>query len=265
MKKTIDKEQFGPWALVTGASSGIGAEFARQLAANGFNLVLVARRLPLLEELGQQLSRHFGIDYVALEADLAAEDAVEKITDATRHLQVGLLISNAGTGRPGKFLSQEVDDLMYVVRLNALSHLTLTHYFARKMVERGKGGVLLTGAMGAIDGLPYMSNESGTKSMIQGWGKALHTELATSGVHLTVLITSPTETPVLPLLGFTKENLPMKPISAEECVAESLSALARNRRTVIPGRKFRLMNSLIPASVSRRMMADIFRKNNNIL
>lgn len=264
MKRIIDKDKFGPWALITGASSGIGEEFARQLAASGLNLVLVARRLPLLEDLGKQLAKQHNIEYLAIEADLADEDAVEKLTKTTRHLDIGVLISNAGTGRPGRFLSCDLRDLMYVVRLNALSHLSLTHYFGRKMADRGKGGVLLTGAMGAIDGLPFMANESGTKSMVQGWGKALHTELEGSGVHLTVMITSPTETPVLPLLGFTKENLPMRPISVKQCVRESLRALAENRRTVLPGRKFRIMNGLIPASFSRKMMARMLKQNNNI-
>src|SRR5579872_4146478 len=104
MKHMIDKDRFGPWAIITGASSGIGKEFARQLAANGLNLVLVARRLALLEEVGERLEKEFGIQYRTLEADLSVEASIEKIAKATLHLDIGLLISNAGTGRPGKFL-----------------------------------------------------------------------------------------------------------------------------------------------------------------
>jgi len=262
--KKIDKEKFGPWALITGASTGIGEEFARQLASEGLDLILVARRKPLMETLGQELRQKHRISYTVIEADLSTSAGVEKVIEGTDGLNIGLLISNAGTGKPGKFFSFGLDHLMATIQLNALSHVTLTHHFGRKMAAAGKGGILLTGAMGAIDGLPYMANESGTKAMVQALAKALNTELKTSGIHITVLVTSPTETPVLPLLGFTKDNLPMKPLSVQQCVSEALEALRKNRPSVLPGLKYRVMNTVVPASFSREMMAKVFKKNNNI-
>jgi uncharacterized protein len=95
----VDKEIFGPWAIVTGASSGIGKEFARQLAASGLNLILVARRRALLEDIGRELARDFGIAYRAVVIDLAEPDFLETLEAATRDLGAGLLISNAGIGR----------------------------------------------------------------------------------------------------------------------------------------------------------------------
>ncbi len=265
MKNTIDKDRFGPWAIITGASSGIGKEFARQLAAGGLNLVLVARRLALLEEVGKGLEKEFGIQYRTVEADLALESSIEKIAKATFDLDIGLLISNAGTGRPGRFLSFEEKELKYILQLNAASHLSLTHYFGKRMAIRGKGGVLLTGAMGAIDGVPYMANEAGTKGYIQSLGKSLHTEFKDAGLNITVLVTSPTETPVLGQLGFNKDNIPMKPISAKQCVRESLRAFSANRITVLPGLKYQIMNALIPGPVSREMTGKIMKKNNRIV
>src|SRR5205809_6363885 len=103
----IDKNKFGPWAIVTGASSGIGKEFARQLAASGLNLVLVARRLPLLEEIGRELAKEFGVHYRAVGADLSEDDVLEKIEAATHDLDVALLISNADAGIHDEFLSLE--------------------------------------------------------------------------------------------------------------------------------------------------------------
>src|ERR671925_214682 len=100
MKPALDKQKFGPWALVTGASSGIGKEFARQLAANGLNLVLVARRVELLEAIGNQLTEAHGIDYRALGLDLTKEDFIRPLVEATRDLDIGLLISDAGAGGP---------------------------------------------------------------------------------------------------------------------------------------------------------------------
>ena len=103
--KHINKNTFGPWALVTGASSGIGKEFARQLAASGLNLVLVARRLPLLEEIGRTLADEYGIDYRAIALDLSQEDFLGRLEAATRDLEIGLVVSNAGTADAGAFLS----------------------------------------------------------------------------------------------------------------------------------------------------------------
>jgi short-subunit dehydrogenase len=264
MKRLIDKNKFGPWAIITGASSGIGEEFAKQLAADGFNLVLVARRLNLLEAIGTQLAKEHNIKYRLIVADLATEDAIKKITEGTNDLEIGLLISNAGTGKPGKFFEFDESELKYTLQLNAISHLSLVHFFGKKMAKRRKGGILLTGAMGAINGLPYMANEAGTKGYIYSLGKSLHTEFREFGLHITILMTPFTETPVLNKLGFTKENIPIRPLSVKQCVTESLIALSKNKITVIPGLKFRVMNALIPGSVARARSAKIMKKNNGL-
>jgi uncharacterized protein len=265
MKKIIDKNTFGPWAIITGASSGIGEGFARQLAADGLNVILVARRILLLEEIGRQLAKEFGILYRTIEADLAEESAIEKITQATIDLDIGLLISNAGTGKPGKFFSFREEELKYILQLNAVSHLSLTYHFSKKMAERGKGGVLLTGALGASGGVPYMANEAGTKGYILSLGKSLHSEFKEFGINVTVLVASPTETAILSKLGFNKDNTPMRPVSIEQCVKEALLALRANRATIIPGFKYRVMNKLIPASIVREMTGKIMKKNNGIV
>ena len=261
----IDKEKFGPWAVVTGASSGIGREFARQLAANGLNVVLVARRLPLLEEVGRKLAQEFGIQYRAVQIDLAEEGFVKDIDAATSDLDVGLLISNAGTGKVGRFLSFEEAEQQRFVRLNALSHLSLTHYFGRRLAKRKKGGVLLTGAMGATDGVPFMASMAGSKALLLSLGKSLHYEFKEWGLNITVLITTPTDTPIVALLGFNKDTMPMKPISVQQCVHEALLALGANRVSVMPGLKFRIANVLVPESISRKVTGDLMKKNNGIV
>lgn len=265
MKKIIDKGKFGPWAVITGASSGIGKGFARQLAADGLNIVLVARRIQLLEEIGEQLSKEFGIQYRTIEADLAQEGTVKKIIGATTDLDIGLLISNAGTGKAGKFLSFNKEEHMGFMQLNALSHFNLVYYFGKRMADRGKGGILLTGAMGATEGVPFMANMASSKALLLGLGKSLHYEFKEYGIHITVLITTPTDTAIIPLLGFDKATMPMKPISVEQCVHESLFALKDGRPTVMPGLKFRITNALIPESVTRKMTGDLMKKNNGII
>src|SRR3989442_13314249 len=100
MRAAVDKERFGPWAFVTGASSGIGKEFARQIAASGINVVLVARREALLQEVGRRIAADFKVDYRVLAMDLSQEDFLARLAGATNHLDIGLVVSNAGTPNP---------------------------------------------------------------------------------------------------------------------------------------------------------------------
>lgn len=264
MKEIINKDKFGPWVVVTGASSGIGKEFARQLAAHGLDLVLIARRVHLLEEIGKQLAKDFGIRYRVLGVDLAEQSSIDKIANATNDLDIGLLISNAGTGKPGKFLTLNKDEHKWFMQLNAISHLSLAHHFGRKFASRKKGGILLTGAMGATEGVPYMASMAGSKALLLALGKSLHYEFRGSGIHITVLVTTPTDTAIVPLLGFNKDTMPMRPITVEQCVEESLFALRDNRVTVMPGLKFRIAKILVPESISRKITGDLMKKNNKI-
>jgi uncharacterized protein len=256
----VDKHKFGPWALVTGASSGIGEEFARQLAANGFNLVLVARRLPLLENVAQRLTQQYYIQVRTLKLDLTEPDFLEKIDGVTRDLDIGLLVSNAGTGNPGAFLGHESALLQNIVQLNVVANLKLTHHFGQKFAQRGRGGIVLVSAMGASGGLPYMANDAATKAYLVSLGQALNIEFQKLGVHISVLLPGPTETPILDKLGFSAADMPMKPMPVEQCVAEGLAALNANRAAHLTGRLNRLMIALIPPAITRKMLGTMIHR-----
>jgi short-subunit dehydrogenase len=260
MKVNLDKRIFGPWALVTGASAGIGRGFAWEIARSGINVVLLARRGQLLEEVARGIQSAFGVDTRVLPLDLCASDSFFAITAATEALDIGLVVSNAGTGHPGKFLSLDLAEKRTLLQLNTVPHLELAHHFGAKLAKRGRGGILFVGAMGADKGIPYMSNDAGAKAYVQKLSESLHDEFKPLGIHVTALLPGPTDTPVLAKFGITPEMMPMKAMSVEQCVSESLLALASNRSVVIPGRLNRVMNALLPAAVTRRLMAHMFAR-----
>ena len=253
----IDPHTFGPWAIVTGASSGIGKEFARQLAASGLNIVLVARRLALLEELGSQLATQFGVQYRAVAVDLTEPGFLDTIAAMTDELDVGLLVSNAGAVTVGEFLALERRTADKNVRLNVLAHLSLVQHYSHHLAKRGRGGVLLVSSTVGTHGAPFMADYAAAKAYVLMLGQALHLEFQKQGLHLTVLMPGPTATEGVAASGL---DLPTKLMSVEQCVAEGLSALKINRATHIAGQQNRLMAALVPGSIMRKVMGTMLAK-----
>src|SRR6266852_510823 len=261
MRAALDKKRFGPWALVTGASSGIGEEFARQIAASGIHVALVGRREPLLRTVGAECTRASSVQHRIIPLDLSEPDFLPVLADATRDLDIGLVVSNAGTGNPGEFLKLDRQLLQETLRLNTMAHLDVTHHFGVKLAERSRGGVILVGAMGAENGIPCLANDGGAKAYVHSLGEALHYEFKPLGVYVTVLAAALTNTAVLEKFGLGPKTMPMKPMSVEQCVSEGLSGLRKNRSRIVPGRLNRIMNALLPASVKRTFTAKMLGKS----
>ena len=252
-RPSVSTSRRGPWAVITGASSGIGKAFANRLAAAGLNLVLAARSTDTLNALGQELAEGHGISYRTVTVDLSDPAGAAALVAATDDLDIGLLISNAESARPGPLLDQPLDDLHRRFTLNAVTHLDLVHAFAGRFVARGRGGIVLTSALGAFQGLPNMAHDSAAKAYVLNLGEALHYELAPAGVDVTVLLPGSVDTPVIDDLGLRDARLPIRPQPAEAAVRESITAFLKHRPLHIPGRLMRTMTRLTPRPLSVRM------------
>jgi len=255
----LDPHRFGPWALVTGASSGIGREFARQLAAAGLNLVLVSRRAELLAELGRELAGRHGVDHRAVPIDLADPAAPAELADATAGLDVGSLVSNAGDMLLGEITGHDPADLIREMQLNATAHLALVRSFAPRLVRRGGGGILLVSSMAGLQGVSHIANYAATKAYTLTLGEGVHRELAPHGVHVTVLIPGATDTPMVARFGAKDTPMGRLLMSAEDCAREGLEALRANRAAHISGRMNRVTVRLTPHNVRTRMFGAMNR------
>jgi short-subunit dehydrogenase len=247
-------------ALVTGASSGIGEQFARQLAARGHDLVLVARRTERLERLVGELPT----EAHAIPCDLATEAA--SLADRVSELgtEIDLLVNNAGFGTSGPFLEHDPQRDAEQIRLNCEAVVTLAHAFLPPMVDRGRGGVINVASTAGMQPIPYESVYAATKAFVISFSDALHVELRGSGVRVLCVNPGPVPTEWQEVAGYDSSRTGVVPgqISAEEVVRESLDAYDRGRRTVIPGRTIRWFIRATrpsPRAIQLRVTERIYR------
>ncbi|MFI9815923.1 SDR family NAD(P)-dependent oxidoreductase [Saccharothrix variisporea] len=243
---------YGPWAVVTGASSGIGQAFAERCAADGLNVLLAARSTDRLEDLGRTLTRAHGVEHRVVTVDLGRANGATDLLAASADLDVGLLVSNAGGGHPGRFLDQDLPDLHRRLVLNTTTHLDLAHGFGRRFVERGRGAMVLVSALGAVHGLPNMAHESAAKSYVRNLGEALHHELRPAGVDVTVMLPGNVDTPIIDRFGLDRARLPIRPLPVATAIRQTVHALLSGRAAIVPDRRLRTVARLTPRRVSIR-------------
>lgn len=256
-------KRYGPWAIVTGASQGIGEGFARELASRGYHLVLVSRRAEKLADLARSLHHEHGIETRVVGADLSVPGAAESILDAVADLDVGLVISNAGAARMGGFLQNRVEDLAADLHLNALSHMELAHAFGSLLRSRGRsGGLLLVSSTAALQPVALGANYSGAKAFVYNLGESLHREFAEIDVDVTVLLPGPTNTKGLnERTDVAMGKLPMPAMSVQTLVREGLSALHRRKSSHVAGAMNRWSARLMPRTWMAAMLGTVLRRN----
>jgi short-subunit dehydrogenase len=226
------------YAVVTGASSGIGAAIARQLADKGHPLVLVARRRERLDALAKELSDAHGRPCLVCAQDLAAPDAAERVLEfvGSRDLSVEVLVNNAGYGMQGRFVEMSMADVARMIQLNVVGLTALTQGFARAMVKGGGGYILNVASAAAFLPSPYVSAYAATKAYVKNFSEALRFELRGTGVSVTTLYPGITTTEFNEVAhAKTPAIMEASVLSAEQVARAGLRAMYARRRALVPG------------------------------
>jgi uncharacterized protein len=242
---TLPQPSHSSVALVTGASAGIGAEIATELARRGHGLVLVARRKPRLEELADELIGTYGIRVETIACDLSKAAARGRLPGriADLGLDVEILVNNAGFATNGAFHESDPERELEQVRVLVEAVVALTSAFVPAMVERRRGAILNVASTAAMQPLPYSAGYSAAKAYVLTFSEALHQELDGRGVTVTALCPGPVETDFWQISGWevqggkTFEQAVPKPawISAKDAARAGVAGLAAGRRVVVPG------------------------------
>ena len=197
----MDRTQYGPWALIAGGSEGLGASFSEQLAADGFNLVLLGRKVEPLEETAER-ARKAGVEVRTLSVDLTSPDMLSQVRALTDDVEVGLLVYNAGANSYGsEFVEADLERFNLVIDVNTRARLALCHHYGKKMKDRGRGGILMVGSMAGYRGSPWNALYNAAKAFSRVFSEGLWYELKDHGVHVMEFSVGGIRTPAMAPAG----------------------------------------------------------------
>ena len=259
----IRKAWQGKWAVVTGASAGIGEAIAVELAEAGVNLVLTARRRERLDLLAERLRTQHGIQAQVIVADLALPQAPQQIFDATEGagLQVDVLVNNAGFGEYGEFLRSNLEMQVSMVQVNCTAVVHLTRLFLPAMVERRRGWVMIVASTASYQPVPYLATYGATKAFDRMLAEALAEEMKRHGVHVSALCPGPTESEFSQVAGQRTGDM-RRLQSAAEVARRGLEGLAEGKHWVLPylaGRLQVFAQRFVPRRVVTGAIERMFR------
>ena len=251
-------------ALVTGASSGIGEAFARQLAKKRYDLVLVARRRDRLEKLSAELAEAHGTDAEVISADLATPEGIHTVEKRIGQGDIGLLVNNAGFATRGNFANMSIDRELEEMDVNTKALVRLTRAALEPMVQQKKGIVINVGSTGAFQPVPYMSTYAATKAFVLHFSEGVHEEVKPHGVTVTCLCPGYVMTEFQQVAGLDRNKIPSQGrVTAEQVVEAALKGAAAGRAIVIPGALNRTLATglvrMTPRFAVRRIAGSMFK------
>ena len=246
------------WALITGASSGIGKEFAEMLAARGMHLVLVARREELLQELAKGLDTRHGSQTLILPYDLSQPDSVQHICEtlSEQDLSIELLVNNAGFACVSSIENMALDRIMEMIRLNIGALTELSHRFLPSMIERQHGAIINISSVAAFQPVAYMGAYAATKAYVLHYSEALWAEARDHNVTVMALCPGVTKTEFFEVAGVSGWLKKQRSHSPEQVVRTALKYLEKNKQYVIPGWKNYLVSLLVRLAPRRTAVLE---------
>jgi short-subunit dehydrogenase len=253
------QQRYGPWALVAGASEGIGLAWCAQLAERGLNVFLVARREAPLRTAAADLESRFGVQTAVLALDLAAPDLIDRIAAATASLDIGFFTYNAAHADVAEFLSQSIESKLQTIDVNCRGLVLLTTHIAERLVARGRGAVVLMSSMSGWQGTAMMGTYAASKAFITVLGESLWSELRPRGVNVHVCVAGATLTPNFEAQTPVEKQRRAFPMEPAAVVEEALAHLGKGP-TLIVGRVNRIVHLILGKLVPRATAIRFFSR-----
>ncbi|HYD47159.1 MAG TPA: SDR family NAD(P)-dependent oxidoreductase [Terriglobales bacterium] len=253
------RSRYGPWALVAGGSTGMGAAYSRQLARKGLNVVLLADSAEPLQTLAQSLAVEYGVQTRSLLVDLAAPDLLTLVHAETRELEIGLVVYNAAHSVVGKFLEVSLADKLKMVEVNCRGPVILAHHFGERMRERRRGGLIIVSSLAGFQGQAMVGTYAATKAFDLVIGEALWEEFRDHGVDVLAFCPGATRTPTFLATRPRPAGVTVPLMDPEDAVAEALAALGA-KPTHVAGRPNRLAAFVLHRLMPRRRSIELMSR-----
>jgi short-subunit dehydrogenase len=259
------KKRYGPWALIAGASQGIGEAFAREIAKEGINVILVARRKYLLDKISEEIEEIHKVKAMPFQADLTNPNILSLLDEKIANKEISLLVYNAALSPRGPFLNTSLQTHEQTIKLNCLGPMKLTHHFGQKMKKRGKGGIILMSSMAGFQGSPFVAHYSATKAYNRVLAEALWEELGQYGVNVMACVAGATSTPNFRDAN-PQETKGFSPpvMEPKEVAKQALKTLPKNKPFMVPGLVNKvssfLMRKIFPKKMAINIMGNVNRQ-----